>query len=288
MSTTTRLVVLGVVIVLAGCGVARSAGSQFAIGAISRVEAEDSVLLTLQERLADSALAIVATEFRSDVLTPAEETWEGMRLAARAEGDTLAERLTRTLESAVERTLPMAIGTMGTKTEAQVRTLSAALTSELALGVTSELAPALDSLMRGMIRSAVRGMEDDFAPATHRLMMELRDSLASRIRDVDTAVVESRTVGWLVFVLIGAGATILAGLAFGATHGWRRRSRAVEALLDAIAAGGHPGTREAAAACAREAGVHGWLATWRRTRWQRAVGPRVGGEQGSERSREAE
>ncbi|MDE3005048.1 MAG: hypothetical protein OXU39_03040, partial [Gemmatimonadota bacterium] len=83
---------------MSGCAVARSAGGEFAAGAVSRLQAEDTAVVALQQQLADTAFAIVAREFREAVLSPATDTWSEMRAAARAEADTLGDVLDASLD----------------------------------------------------------------------------------------------------------------------------------------------------------------------------------------------
>lgn len=246
-----------------GCAVARSAGAEFATGAVARLQAEDTAIVALQRQLADTAFAIVAREFRSAVLDPATQTWAGMRAAARAEADTLGGTLEESLARSLENTLPQGIETNGALVQEQVRAIVAGFAEEFAaglgVGMQTAIAPALDTLTRVVVRSTARGLEDDLRPSVHALMLEIRDSLELRIGDVDQAVSESQTVSELRFALYGAAIMLLILISVVATLGWRRRGRAVEALLDAIEAGDHGPTKQAAARCAREAGVGDWL-----------------------------
>lgn len=261
---------------LGGCGAARSAGGAFASGAITRIQEEDSTLVALQRHLADTAFTILAAEFRGAVLGPATETWSEMRAIARAEADTLGSVFEASLEESLQHSLPEGIETNGALLEAQLRTVVQAFSEEftvgLARGMQEAIAPAVDSLMRVVVRSTSIGLEEDFAPAAHRLMLGVRDSLEARIGDVDQAVASSQTVSGLRFALLGVGGSLLVGLGIATVAGWRRRTRAFEALLDAIETGGHDGTKRAVAACAREAGVHGWLSDRFRRRWGAVTG----------------
>lgn len=273
-----RVVLTGLLLAvsLQGCGAARSAGREFASGALAGLQAEDSVLIALQRDLVDTAFVTLAAEFREAVLDPATATWTEMRAGVRSEADSVRARLEATLETSLRQTVPSAIAENGDLLEARIRRLAEAFTDEftrgLGTGARSAVAPAADSLMRGIVRAAVRGLEDDFRPAAHRLMMELRDSLQLRIGDVDEAVASSSTVEGLRFALLGAGGSLFLGLTVVGVGSWRRRSRAFDVLIDAIEAGGHDATKRAVGSCARDAGVHGWLNDRLRGRWTAVAG----------------
>ena len=263
---------------MSGCAVARSAGGEFAAGAVSRLQAEDTAVVALQQQLADTAFAIVAREFREAVLSPATDTWSEMRAAARAEADTLGDVLAASLDRSLQRTLPNGLQANGGVLDQQMRIVAETFTREftagLGRGMRDAIGPALDTLARVVIRSTSTGIEDDLRPVMHRLMLEVRDSLEARIDDVDQAVSTSRTVSGFRSALYGAGLTLLAVAVVVATTGWRRRARALEALLDAIEAGDHAPTKEAAATCAREAGVDSWRHQRLKGRWRLITGDR--------------
>lgn len=263
---------------MSGCSIARTVGGEFAAGAVSRLQAEDSAIIALQRQLADTAFAIVAREFRGAVLDPATETWSDMRAIARAEADTLGGVLDTSLERSLQLTLPAGLNASGAVLDQQMRVVAESFAREftagLGRGMQAAIGPALDTLARVVVRSTSSGIEDDLRPVLHRLMLEVRDSLEARIGDVDQAVSTSRTVSGLRSALYGAGVTLLAILTVMAVTGWRRRARALEALFDAIEAGDHEPTKEAAATCAREAGVDGWLNQRLKDRWRLVTGDR--------------
>lgn len=262
---------------LPGCSLARAAGGDFATGAVTTLSASDSSLIALQRMLADSAGAFLHGEFSDAVLVPARTTWADMRQGVRDDGDSLAVRLEGMLRSSLTQTVPAALDSSANAIESRFAGLARAFASEfsaaLGEGMSTHLQPAADSLVASVMRSAVRGVETDLEPAVHALMMDLRDSLEVRIGDVDRAVVGTRTASGLRYALYGAGSTaVVAGL-ISALGGWRRKSRALDALIEAIERGGHEDTKRAVETCARDAGIDSWLAARIRRRGHGAVLP---------------
>ena len=260
---------------LSGCSLARAAGGDFTMGAVARLSDSDSSLIALQRTLADSAGSFLQGEFSEAVLIPARTTWADMRQGVRDEGDSLAVRVDEMLRSSLTQTVPMALDSSANAFDARIGGLGRAFATEFSLalgeGMSTYLQPAADSLVAGMMRAVVRGVEADLEPAVHALMLGVRDSLAVRISDVDKAVVGTKTASGLRYALYGAGATVLVIGLISALGGWRTKSRAVDALIEAIERGGHEDTRRAVETCARDAGVHTWLAAKMR-RHGRGVG----------------
>jgi hypothetical protein len=248
---------------LQGCAAARSAGGEFASGAIARLEASDSAMIGLQRQFVDSAGALLDAEFARAVLEPARTTWSQMRQGVREEGDSLAARFDAMLREAVEETLPSGVDRSAEALEQRLgglgRTFAEQFSLALGDGVSTHLQPAADSLFASMIRTAVLGLETDLRPAVHALMLDLRDSLEVRIGDVDRALAGSQTVNEMRYALFGAGGMLLLASVFFGAGMWRRKSRALDAMIDAIEHGGDEKTKLAVETCAHEAGVQSWL-----------------------------
>jgi hypothetical protein len=262
-SRRLSLIGLSALLITQGCAVARSAGGQFAAGAVARLQESDSSLVALQRQLVDTGAAFLGAEFDRAVLTPARDTWSEMRRGVRDEADSVAVRFDQMVRSALRGTLPEAIDENADLLDVRMRALARAIAGELTRtlgdGVREELSPALDLAVRDAVRSASDAMEADLKPAAHRIMLDLRDSLEIRIGDVDRAVADSKTVSGLRYALYGAGVSLLIWLLIAGAGHFRRRGRAVGVLIDAIEAGGHPETKQAVHECAQEAGLHSWL-----------------------------
>jgi len=197
------------IVSLQACAVARSAGGEFASGAVARLEESDSVVVALQRRLVDSAAVVLEADFRRAVLDPSRESWSEMRQGLRDEADSLAGRLDVMLREVSEETLPAGIERSASLMEIRMGDLGEAFAARFAAalgeGVSTQLRPATDSLLASMMRATVLGLETDLKPAVHALMLDVRDSLELRIGDVDRAVAGSQTVGELRYALYGAG-----------------------------------------------------------------------------------
>jgi len=251
------------VLLVSGCGAARSAGSSLTAGALERLRAEDTTLIALDRRLADSTGAFLSREFAGAVLDPAQATWKNMRLAARREADGISAdleiRVRTGLDDALRQLLADNFDVLDARMSILATGVSQAFAEALGRDLSASLAPAGDTLVRRLIQSAAVGMERDLRPALHALMLEARDSLRVRIRDVDRAVAGSKTVSEVRYALFGAaGAALATGLLLAFGH-WRRQGRALHALIDAVEKAGDDGTKRAVRTCAQEAGVHGWL-----------------------------
>jgi hypothetical protein len=248
---------------LASCGVARSAGSNFASGAVERLQEDDSSLVALQRTLADSGGQLLAEEFDQAVLSPAKATWSEMRQGLRDEADSVGAQLNEVLRANLQETLPEAIeqnaDLLELRAERLARVFSEEFTRALGEGVAQSLEPAIEDLVRGAMRSAAESVDSELRPALHSLMLDLRDSLEVRISDVDRAVAESQTVSGLRYTLFGAGGALLLALIALGINDRRKRGQALGVLIDAIETEGHPGTKRAAETCAKEVGVHSWL-----------------------------
>jgi len=203
-----------------------------------------------------------------------------MRQGVRDEGDSLAFRLDETLRASLTQTVPMALDSSASALEARLGGLGRAFATEFSValgdGMSTHLQPAADSLVAGMLRAVVRGVEADLEPAVHALMIGIRDSLAVRISDVDRAVVGTKSASGLRYALYGAGATVIVAGLISALGGWRTKSRAVDALIEAIERGGHEDTKRAVETCARDAGVHSWIAAKMRRHGHGAGAPSDG------------
>lgn len=265
---------------LSGCSLARAAGGDFATGAVTTLSASDSSLIALQRTLADSAGAFLRGEFSEAVLLPARTTWADMRQGVRDEGDSLAVRLGGMLQSSLTETVPGALDSSASAIEGRFAGLARAFASEFSValgeGMSTNLQPAADSLVASVMRAAVRGVEADLEPAVHALMMDLRDSLEVRIGDVDRAVTGTQTASGLRYALYGAGATALVVGLISALGGWRRKGRALDALIEAIEWGGHEPTKRAVETCARDVGIDSWLTARVRRRGRDSVMPSEG------------
>ena len=258
-----RALTLGLALLATGCSLARSAGSEFASGAVDRISESDLPLIQLQRSLSDSAGVFLEQEFSEAVLLPARVTWAEMRQGVRDEGDSLALRLDDLLRSALTETLPSSLDRSATEVEGRLAGLGRAIAEEFMLalgeGVSEHLQPAADSLVVGVMRTAVSEIETELRPAMHALMLDLRDSLEVRIGDVDRAVAGTRTVSGFRYSLYGAGLVLVVVLLITMFGRWRQKSLALDALIEAIERGGHEGTKRAVQSCARDAGVESWL-----------------------------
>jgi hypothetical protein len=274
-----RLLAMVASVSLTSCGVFRSAGGNFVTGAVQRLEEGDSALVALQRTLADSAGTFLQQEFEEAVIGPAKATWSEMRKGLREEADSVGLRLTEVIRVNLEETLPRVIQRNADVLEVRTRALAGVfaeeLTRALGEGVAESLEPAVESLVQGAVRSAAESVESELRPSLHALMLDLRDSLQVRIGDVDRAVAESQTVSGFRYTLFGAGGAFLLALIALGINDRRRRGQALGALIDAIEKEGHPGTKRAAASCAKEAGVHSWLGDRVRSR---TAGPGWDGE----------
>lgn len=248
---------------LGACSIPRSAGEQFAAGAVDRLRSDDSAVVALQRELADSARVYVQEAFERAVVAPAEDAFAGIRRDARTEVDSLGERFKAVLREGLDETLPAGIDRNADLLQPRMdglgETFGRSLATGLTRGVAEELRPAADSLVAGMIEVAALGVQTELQPAIHAMMMSLRDSLEARIRDMDRAVAESRTFSGLRYVMFGAiTALLLAALGFALSQ-LRRGRRALYAMIDAIENAGHEGTKRAVLQRTRDAGVAGWL-----------------------------
>lgn len=252
-----------VVASLSGCAVARSAGGDFAAGALTTLREADTSLVEMQRRLVDTAFVFLKPEFEDAVLVPARSTWAEMRRGIREEGDSLARMLDQALQRSLAETIPAGMDRSGAELRRQLNEVARSFALEFARafgeGVSTSVQPAVDSLVANAIRTSVVGLETDLRPSVHALMREVRDSLQLRIGDVDRAVAESQTVSGLRYAMFGGGGLLLVGATLVGIGRWRRRDRALDALIDAIERTGDERTREAAHHCATEAGVGGWL-----------------------------
>lgn len=258
-----RLAVTILAIPVIGCGAARSAGSNFAAGAVERLDREDSTLFALERRLTDSIGVFLEQEFTGSVLNPARRTWEEMRAGVRDEADTVAARLAVQLRGDLNGSLQELLRDNLDVVERRGTRLAGAmadtLTDALGRGMTTRLAAAADTLTLRLATAVALSLEEVLSPALHDIMLDVRDSLRVRIGDVDRAVAESRTVSGVRSAFIGAGAAIVLALTLLAGAHMRRQRRALHALIDAVETAGDEGVRHAVRTCAEQVGVHGWL-----------------------------
>ena len=246
-----------------GCGAARSAGSSLAAGAVARLNSEDSLLFALERRLTDTAGVLLRREFAGAVLTPARQTWDGMRGDFRDDADTVtahvAAHLRDELNESLQELLRDNLGVLERRGTHLAGAMADTLTDALGRGLTTRLAAAGDTLTLRVARAVALSLDEVLRPALHAVMLDVRDSLRVRIGDVDRAVAESGTVSGLRYTLVGAGTAIVLAVLLVALVHWRRQRRALQALIEAVATAGDDGVRQAVRTSAEKAGVHGWL-----------------------------
>ncbi len=255
--------ILMVVLATTGCVAARSAGKSAAAGAIAQIVSEESTLVALQRRMADSAGAFLRSEFVSAVVDPARATWEDMRRGVRAETDSVAKHLAIQLRNDLNRSFQELIRTnldiLDTRGPRLARAVADTLTEALGRSLTAQLIAVSDTVTFRFATAVAVGLENVLRPALHGLMIDLRDSLQVRIGDVDRAVAESRTVAGVRYALLGTGIALGLAMLLAAGGYWWRQRRALHAMIDAVEIIGDQGTRDAVHSCAKDAGVHGWL-----------------------------
>lgn len=252
MNSLDRWLLLTMLVGLPACAVTRSAGRSLGAGAVEALTARDTALFALERDLADSANAYLSRAFVTAVLDP-----------ARATSDSIARRLAQQVETDLSRSFQRLLAenfdVIDRRGAGVARATARTLTDELDPALPSLLARVGDTLAQRVVNGLALGLRDVVQPVLHEVMQEVTDSLRSRIREVDTTVVESRTVGRLRYGLIGALSVVLLVLAIVAYAHWRRQHRALDALIDAIQARPDPALHEAVRSCARDAGVAGWL-----------------------------
>lgn len=217
---------------LSACTLTRSAGRSLGTGAVEAVTSRDTALFALERGLADSAGAYLNQAFATAVPD---------------------------LSRSFRRLLAENFDVLDRRGAGVARTTARTLTDELDPALPRLLARVGDTLAQRVVTGLALGLRDVVQPVLHQVMQEVTDSVRSRIREVDTTVIQSRTVGGLRYGLLGGIGVLLLVLFVVAYAHWRRQHRALDALIDAIHARPDAALHEAVRSCAREAGVSGWL-----------------------------
>ncbi len=251
-------------IILTACGATRSAGRSLADGAIERLVAQESTLISMEGRLADSVGVYLGREFREAVLSPARATWDSMTRQVRAEADSSSVRLAQgvrgSLSEAVEQLLERSFDVIDSRASRLSRTLPAVATPALERSLASSFGLVGDTLAHHLSVGLAAGLQEQLQPALHALMRDLTDSLRARITDLDRTVSESSTVSQVRSFAVGSAAALAIATIFALLLSWRRHRRALDAMLDAVQLSDDERVHEAVRGCARQAGVGGWLA----------------------------
>lgn len=247
---------------LSACALTRSAGRSLGAGAVEAVTARDTALFALERGLADTAGAYLNQAFATAVLNP-----------ARATSDSIARRLAQQVETDLSRSFRRLLAenfdVIDRRGAGVARTTARTLTDELDPALPRLLARVGDTLAQRVVNGLALGLRDVVQPMLHEVMQEVTDSVRSRIREVDTTVVQTRTAGGLRYGLLVAIGGVLLIVAIIAYAYWRRQHRALNALIDAIHTRPDPALHEAIRSCARDAGVAAWLSE----RVERRQGP---------------
>jgi len=241
----------------------RSAGRSLGRGAVEAIAARDTVVVDLERRLADSAAVFLDRAFRRAVLEPARAQWDSMAAGVGDAGDSAAVRVARRvrtdLNRSVQQLLHENLDVLDARGPRLARSTVLALTAELNRALPGALAAAGDTLGQRLVAGLALGIRDVLDPTLHRVMQEVTDSLRSRLRQVDTTVASSRTVGGLRYGLIGGSLVLIVAAGVVAFGHWRRQGRALDALVEAVNARSDPTLHETIQSCAHRAGVHDWL-----------------------------
>lgn len=250
--------------ILSACSVTRSAGRSLANGTIEGVVSQESTLVALQGRLADSAGVYLGREFREAVITPARATWDTMARQVGSAADSSAVRLAAGIrgpvDEAVEQLLERSFDVIEARTDRLARMLPSAATPGLERSLATSFGVVGDTLAHHLSAGLAEGLEEQLRPALHALMRDLSDSLRVRVGELDRTVAESSTVGGVRSFLVGSAAALVLAALLAMLLSWRRHRRALDAMLDAVRLADDPKLHDAVRGCAGEAGIEGWLA----------------------------
>jgi len=219
--------------------------------------------VAMEQRLSDSAGVFLSRAFETAVLDPARVRLDSFTVTVRRTTDSMAtlvaQRVSTDLNESMQQLLGNNFDLLEVRAPLLARTTARALSSELNRLLPEAFGTAGDTLGQRLVAGLAVGLREVLDPALHKIMLEMTDSLRSRIRQVDTTVAQSRTLGGLRYGLIGGGLVFVLAVGVLAFGHWRRQARALNALIDAIESRGDPALHERVRSCADQAGVHGWL-----------------------------
>lgn len=263
MRITPPALLLSITVVCSGCGLATSSGRGFGRGVIAGIALDDTSLVQIERRLADSAGVFLGRALDEAVFVPMRATWDTMASTARTAADSAASSAARRVGEdfnlAVARLLNENLDLLESRSPGLARRTATAMTEELRRGLIGALSTAADTFAVRLVTGITIKLEETFEPALHAVMQSVTDSLRRRIEAVDTTVAESRTARGLRSSATVIGAVVLLALLLGLWVHARRQRRALRAMMDAVAARQDPALDDRVQECAREAGVQGWL-----------------------------
>ncbi|MEZ4588289.1 MAG: hypothetical protein R2909_18070 [Gemmatimonadales bacterium] len=226
--------------------------------------ARDTTLIRLQGRLADSLGVSLRAALDHAVYLPARATADSVARSLERGVDRATVELGRRIEGDLNRAAGRFVASnfdqLELRTGGLARTAGHELTGAIDRELSMILADAGDSLARRTVVGLANGLRTVLEPVLHEVMQSVTDSLRNRIRQVDTVVAGSRTVGGLRYGAWGVAglAVVVAALVFW--H-WRRQRRALDALIDAVNARADPALHQAIRSCGGNAGLGDWLTT---------------------------
>lgn len=255
--------VVGLAATVSSCGLGRSVGRGVGTGAVDALVGRDTTLISLEQQLADSAGTFLGRAMARAVFEPARAVADTIGQLALARADSAAVRLAQRVETDLDESLQRLLTDNFDLLDRRGSGLAGATARQFLDVIGRELSEVLgqagDSLAQRTVRGLALGLRSELEPVLHEVMQAVTDSLRNRIRQVDSTVARSQTVGGVKYTLLGGIAIVLLGLGVIGVGHWRRQRRALHAMIDAVNARGDPQLDEAVRSCAREAGVHTWL-----------------------------